>query len=95
MLRVLKNKRFGQVTVEFSFTMVIAFLMLYAMIKIFDWSARDLIDRQRAHESLLSSNEASTGTHNDYTSMDDSHQLIQISPYFFGSRDMNAIYKGK
>ena len=95
MLKSVKIQRRAQVTVEFAFSMVIAFLMLYALIKIFDWNTRDLLDRQRAHEWFLFSNEQVTGTRNDYDTSDQSHQLAQISPYFFGSRDMNAIYKGR
>jgi uncharacterized protein (UPF0333 family) len=49
----------AQVMVEFSFCMIIVMLMIYGMIKIFGWSAIDLVKRNRAFEnSLLSSNQA-------------------------------------
>ena len=41
---------FGQVTIEFTFCMVVVMLMVYGVIMVFRWTGVDLADRRIAHE---------------------------------------------
>lgn len=43
----------GQVMLEFTFCMIILFLMMYGIIMVFRWVGMDLGQRQKAHESAL------------------------------------------
>ncbi|MCA9401292.1 MAG: hypothetical protein KC713_06670, partial [Candidatus Omnitrophica bacterium] len=51
----LQNRSFykGQAIIEFTFSMVIVFLMIYGVMKVFQWTGLDLANRRIAHESLL------------------------------------------
>lgn len=43
----------GQTMIEFSFCMIIVVVLLLGMIKVFVWSGKDLVERRRAHERIL------------------------------------------
>ena len=89
MIRINKkqNKNIGQVMIEFTFCMIIVFLMIFSLTKIFEWSGREFTNRRQQHDTVL----RSTATR-DYVDPSDSEQIQQISPYFSGGADMNAIW---
>ncbi|MGE0267838.1 MAG: hypothetical protein AB7S78_05230 [Candidatus Omnitrophota bacterium] len=82
-----RSKKLGQVMIEFTLCMIIVFLMIYSLTKIFEWSGREFTDRRQKHDTVL----RSTGTRG-YVDPADSEQIKQISPYFSGGSDMNAIW---
>lgn len=43
----------AQATLEFSFAMVVAVLLLMGMIQVVVWTGQDLANRRQAHESTL------------------------------------------
>ena len=43
----------GQTMIEFSFSMIICAVLLFAMIKVFVWTGKELAGRRRAHEASL------------------------------------------
>ena len=43
----------GQVILEFTFCMIIVFLMIYGVTKVFFWTGRDLAARREAHDAVL------------------------------------------
>ena len=85
-----KNKRFknhGQTIIEFSFCMIIVFLMAYGLVKIFIWTSRDLIGRGNAHQSQLTGPALS-----DYSASNlGLGPLGQIAPTFYYPTNMEAI----
>ena len=94
MLRKTKNKNNGpltinhlrltskaQVILEFTFCMIIILLMIYGVVKVFQWAGRDVAERQIAHENSLIRNV--------------SDPRDQIGPVFYMPRRMNAIWDGK
>jgi hypothetical protein len=38
---------------EFAFSMVVLFLMMYGIVMVFRWGGLDLVERQQTHESVL------------------------------------------
>jgi len=82
--------RKGQVILEFTFCMIVILIMIYGVIKVFHWAGRDLVERQRAHEATLVSDEE---TRVLWSSRVDPKQ--QIDPYFYDPIRMDAIWDGK
>lgn len=72
-------KKRGQVMVEFTFCMVVLFLMMYAVVMVFRWVGLDLGQRQKAHETALTAPVT---------------PLEQIDPYFYTPEPMNAVWMG-
>ncbi len=90
MLRKKIPNKFGQVLIEFTFSMIIVFLMIYAFTKIFDWSGREITNRRIMHDNVLKS--TSAGTQRGYNTVNDSEQIQQISPFFSSGTPMNAVW---
>ncbi len=78
--------------IEFTFCMIIVFLMVYSITKIFEWSGRELTARRVGHTSRLTYTDPSLTR--SYTSAADSEQIAQISPFFSSGVDMNAVWRG-
>lgn len=87
MLKMNHKKKVGQVMIEFTFSMIIAFLMIYSLTKIFEWSGREFTDKRLQHDQVLRST-----NNRSYTSIADSEQIQQISPFYSSGADMNAIW---
>lgn len=87
---------------EFTFCMIILFLMMYAMIMIFRWTGLDLGQRQQAHEAQLVSeidpNYGEPGVFLMGVSVMgvsvNRGPLNQIDPYFYSPTPMNAVWGG-
>lgn len=86
------SKPKGQTMIEFTFCMIIVFLMVFSLTKVFQWSGRELTARRLGHDSRLTYTDASLTR--SYTSAADSEQIAQISPFFSSGVDMNAVWKG-
>lgn len=95
----------AQVVMEFTFCMIVLFLMIYGLLQIFQWTGLDLADRRKAHDALLTSD--IDQSYGECTAWDLSvpfnpvcvawepvgdGPLKQIDPYFFGGRSMNAVW---
>lgn len=65
----------GQVTLEFTFALIVIVLLVLGMIRVFQWGGKDLYQRRLAHETLLESNVP---------------PLNQLEPYFYSSTTFNA-----
>jgi len=100
-----KTKKFfrGQVIVEYTFCLIIVFLMVYSMIKIFRWSGVNLAQRQKDHQTLLIAPiNPDVGKCLDYdingvclARVEESEgPLKQIDPYFSDPLPMNAVWLG-
>ena len=102
-----KNKHSykGQVIVEYTFCLIIVFLMVYSMIKIFRWSGTNLVKRQKDHQALLTAHiEEEYGCTVHAPPMagggclhyvpESEGPLKQIDPYFSDPLPMNAIWLG-
>lgn len=86
-LRDKKQAKFGQVIIEFTFSMIIVFLMIYSITKIFEWTGREIVDRRLNHDSVLKTTNVRA-----YTTIAESEQIAQISPFFSSGTPMNAIW---
>lgn len=67
----------GQVVIEFTFCLIIVLLMIYGVTKVFFWAGRDLVERRKAHDALLTA---------------DAAPPQQINPDFYTPVKMNAIW---
>ena len=66
----------GQTMIEFSFCLIVIIILLLGMIKVFVWSGKDLADRRKMHEKVLT---------NPYFSPEE-----QIRPGFYYSSRVHA-----
>jgi len=87
MLKKRRIKMEGQVMIEFTFSIIIVFLMIYSLTKIFEWSGKEFTDKRIQHDQVLRST-----NNRSYTSAADSEQIQQISPFYSNGADMNAIW---
>ena len=88
----MKDERRGtqaQVLIEFTFCMIVIFLMIYALMKIFLWTGSDLSERRAAHDAALIRNDIVTS----YTISRDS-PLKQVDSYFYRPGRINAVWDG-
>lgn len=97
----------GQVLIEFTFCMIIVFLMIYAIMKIVQWTGLDMVNRRAAHDEVLTSTivEDYGGCVTpcvwpmvgccdaDPTDITDG-PMRQIDPYFYRPMKMNAVWDG-
>ena len=98
----------GQVILEFTFSMIIIMLMIYAAIKIFLWAGSDLVERRIDHDRVLTQviNEDWGGCVSwnctgplgscqclAYSPIS-SGPIQQIDPYFHKPLKMNAVWAG-
>lgn len=89
--------------IEFTFCMIILFLMMYAIVMVFRWVGLDLGQRQQAHEAVLTTGidpnygqcvaEDLSGDCTDYRNVTRG-PLTQIDPYFYTPTTMNAVWSG-
>jgi len=70
----------GQVILEFTFCMIVILIMIYGVIKVFHWTGIDIVERQRAHETIL---------------LEDVSSRDQITPFFYAPVRLNAIWDGR
>lgn len=79
----------AQVTLEFTFAMIIALLLMYACIRAFGWTASDLALRRDAHERRLTQ-----PVKEDWKGLDSNSPLWQIEPGFYRGARMNLVWNG-
>jgi hypothetical protein len=99
----------AQVMIEFTFCMIILFLMMYGIVMVFRWVGLDLGQRQRAHKALLESEiDLNYGhcvtwlvcatTRQRTTCADpravEAGPLSQMDPYFYAPTSINAVWVG-
>lgn len=84
-----KLKTKGQTIIEFSFCMIIVFLMAYGLVMIFKWTAQDLIGRGTAHDTQLMANVSANYTISNMAA----GPLSQIAPVFYYPTNMRAVAK--
>ncbi len=85
----LKNKQ-AQSIVEFSFSMVILFVMVYGLTHIFQWTGVDTVKRQKTHDALMKQDAPKNP---NYTSPQNSGVIEQLEPNFYRPVKMNAIFE--
>lgn len=76
----------GQAIIEFTFSMVIVFIIFYSTIKIFEWSGIDMVKRRVAHDTLMTTN-----IEEAYQNLESS-PLKQIDTIYTKATPMNAIW---
>jgi hypothetical protein len=67
MSRCAKNK--GQSTLEFTFSMMVVFILLFGLGTIFIWSGKELSERPRQHEEAMSGLDMSLATGEEQVSV--------------------------
>ncbi|MBF0523304.1 MAG: hypothetical protein HQL24_09655 [Candidatus Omnitrophica bacterium] len=73
----MKRAHSAQIIVEFTFCMIIIFIMIYSTIKVFQWVGVDMVHRRVGHEKTL-------------TSGDDSNPEVQTKADFYKATNFNA-----
>ena len=53
MKKMLRHKPIGQVTIEFTFCLIIVTILMYGLVKAFRWAGMDLAERRLASETDL------------------------------------------
>ncbi len=81
----------GQTMIEFTFSLIVVLLMIYGMMKVFEWTGKDQAMRRMAHDELLFSD-----IKRKYDRENPGEgPLKQIDPYFYTPQSMNAIWDKK
>ena len=86
--------RKGQVILEFTFCMIVILIMIYGVIKVFHWTGRDIVARQRAYETTLFAPVSPRNQIDPYGSPPSVGGRIDPDPYFYIPVKMNAIWGG-
>ncbi len=82
-----KKSAEGQVLLEFTFSIFVIFLFVYAFIKVFQWTGIGLAERGQVHQKFLSRNDVVENWGNNTDG-----PLRQIDPYFYKPRKIRAVW---
>lgn len=74
-----RDFRKAQVSIEFTFSVIMALIMLYSVVMILRWAGLDLAERRLSHDQLLIKQNVGP--------------LQQIDPYFHDPIELNATFK--
>ena len=87
---MMRKKTKAQVSIEFTFGMIMVLIMVYGVVHIFRWVATDFVERQRSHDATIKQNGISK---KQYSSPAQSPVVRQLEPVFHSPVDMNAIWE--
>lgn len=73
-----RDFRKAQVSIEFTFSVIMALIMLYSVVMILRWAGLDLAERRLSHDQVLTGGGG---------------PLRQIDPYFHDPIELNATFK--
>jgi len=76
----------GQAVLEFTFSIFVIFLFIYAFIKVFQWTGIGLAERRQIHEKVLTRDIIEGWS----TAADG--PLKQIDPFFYKQRRIKAVW---
>lgn len=76
----------GQMMIEFTFSMIMALIMIYSVVMVLRWSGLDLAKRRRAHDKTLREDIDGFSTLNE-------GPLKQLDSYFYQPMRINATFK--
>lgn len=79
----------GQTMAEFTFSLIVILLMIYGLMRIFEWTGKDQAMRRMSHDALI------TGKVEHSYDNPGEGPAKQIDPYFHTPIKMNAIWEGK
>ena len=89
-MRFFKTKT-AQVTLEFTFSMILVLLLMYGVIRVLTWSALTLAERRAVHEHSLTNR---TDVENWKDIYKDPSPLWQLEPEFYATNKMGLVYTG-
>ena len=84
----LDKRKSGQTMLEFTFSLVVVLLMIYGLVKVFEWTGKDLVGRRMAEDASL------MGPVKRIYDDPAEGPLNQVYPYFYTPTKMNAIWNG-
>jgi hypothetical protein len=76
----------GQSTIEFTFAMIVTFILIYALVMVFRWAGLDLAERRFAHERLLQMEK-------DPVTGAVTRPEQQLNPEFYKPRKLEAVFR--
>ncbi len=83
------DRRWGQVTLEFAFAMVVVILLMYAIIQVMSWIATSLAQRRVSGDSSLTSITDVENWNDIYT---DPSPLSQLQPEFYSPKKLKLVF---
>ena len=79
----------AQVTLEFTFSMILVLLLMYGVIRVMGWVALTLAERRVAHENSLTKQTSVESWKNIYK---DPSPLLQLEPEFYTTNKMKLVF---
>ncbi len=79
----------GQTMVEFTFSLIVILLMIYGLMRIFEWTGKDQALRRIAQDTSITA-----PVKHSYSNPGDG-PAKQLDPYIHTPIKMNAIWEGK
>jgi len=83
-----KIKR-AQVTLEFTFSMVLVLLLMYGVVRVMGWLSLTLAERRVAHEHSLT---LRTDVENWKDIYKDPSPLLQLQPEFYATNKLKLVF---
>ena len=79
----------AQVTLEFTFSMILVLLLMYGVIKVMGWLSLTLAERRVAHDYSLISRTDVEDWKNIYK---DPSPLLQLEPEFYAANKLRLVF---
>ena len=82
-------KKWGQVTLEFTFSMILVLLIMYGVIRVMGWLSLTLAERRVASENSLTKRTDVENWRNIYR---DPSPLLQLEPEFYAANKLKLVF---
>lgn len=83
------KKKTAQVTLEFTFSMILVLLLMYGVIRVMGWLALTLAERRVAHDFSLTKQTDVENWQNIYK---DPSPLLQLQPEFYTTNKLKLVF---
>ncbi len=85
----MNRKNCAQVTLEFTFSMVLVLLLMYGVVRVMGWLSLTLAERRVAHDHSLTARTDVENWKNIYT---DPSPLLQLQPEFYTTNKLRLVF---
>ena len=81
----------AQVTLEFTFSMILVLLLMYGVVRVLTWASLTLAERRVAHDHSLT---LRTDVENWKNIERDPSPLLQLEPEFYTANKLGLVFNG-
>jgi len=86
------DKEGAQAILEFTFAMIILMLLIFAIVRVLEWTGHTLVGRRIAHENVLILPAVESYVYLPQCGITELRPIDQIDPYFYKQPKMKPVW---